>query len=542
MAANQLIPPGFYLEDQPATSLPPGFVIDEPASSEDQVAPAPLKKKRVKTDRSFGRGFAAAAAEPFVNLAGRTRDALMGVGLDVDSLDRSLGLPTTPQVQNYVRETLDNNDSTSGQILGNVAGLLPTAFVSKNPVVQSVIGAGLLSRADNVGDFAEDLGWGAAGGFIADKGMKLLGGAISPHVSAQVQRLKDLGVKMTPGEILGGRLKVLEDKAMSWPIVGDFISSARTRSQESFNRATVKNVLKEIGVDLPDDVPVGHDAINFAQEAVSNAYTGLMPQLRAKIDTTFGTRMNFIRQRAKLPAEQLQQFDDILQRELRGAFDPQTGIISGRNLKEAEERLRDLSKSYLTSDNPYVRRLGSALGDTREQLISMLARQNPKAAAALRKANAAYAKLSRVEIAARNAIDGIFSPGQFSTAVRQADTSVRKRSTAGGRAYMQQLSNDGRAVLSNRTPNSFTTDRMLLSGTVGTVGAAPSLVFGPAALAPIGIYSSAALPYTRTGQRVVQSLLTGRQNPVLRKVANATRQGGKALSPYLGPLIFKPTE
>jgi hypothetical protein len=189
-----------------------------------------------------------------------------------------------------------------------------------------------------------------------------------------------------------------------------------------------------------------------------------------------------------------------------------------------------------------MRRLGVALGDAREQLVNMLARQNPKAAAALRKTNAAYAKLARVEIAARNAENGVFSPGQFSAAVRMADNSVRKRSTASGRAYMQGLANDGRAVLSNRTPNSFTADRLLLSGGVGAAGAAPAVLLGPTGAVPIAAYSSLALPYTSTGQRLMQSALTGRQNPVLQEFAKATRKSSKLIAPFAGPLLFQRPE
>lgn len=538
MAANQLIPPGFVVEEQPASQLPAGFVIEDVPSTANAVTPPQSPIKRRQKNGSFWKAVGAYAVEPIDNLAARAEAVFpLSEYVNIPGI-----MPTTQDAIAGNQLARDNNANLPGQIAGNVVGLLPTAFASKNPLVQGALGGAAMSKADNLEDFLADASWGAAGSYATDKAMRLLGGAISPKVDAGVARLKEMGVNMTPGEIVGGRLKVLEDKAMSLPIVGDFISNARTRGIESFNRATLKNVLKDIDVDLPEDVPVGYNAIQYAQDALSNAYTSLMPQLRAKIDKTFGTRMNYIRQRAKLPAEQLQQFDDILQRELRGAFDPQSGLISGRNLKEAEERLRDLSKSYLTNDNPYVRRLGAAIGDTREQLISMLARQNPKAAAALRKANASYAKLARVEIAARNAENGIFSPGQFASAVRMADNSVRKRSTAGGRAYMQELANDGRAVLSNRTPNSFTADRLLMSGGVGALGLAPSAFLGPAGAIPLATYSSAALPYTGVGQKIVQGLLTGRQGAVSKQLAKTTRRAGKLITPYAGPILLQRPE
>jgi hypothetical protein len=70
---------------------------------------------------------------------------------------------------------------------------------------------------------------------------------LAPQTRPEVAELLGEGVPMTPGQIIGGMAKRIEDKAVSLPVVGDAIIGAQRRSVEGFNRAALNRVLKPIG-------------------------------------------------------------------------------------------------------------------------------------------------------------------------------------------------------------------------------------------------------------------------------------------------------
>lgn len=452
---------------------------------------------------------------------------------------RSVGAPAIPGVDEriaYQRARMDANQGEAGSFAGQVGVGLATAPTKLASGVQGGIQGASQSRADNLGDLAVDTAWGVGGGIFGDKAVKAIGAAISPRVRPAVARLKELGAKMTPGEVIGGRAKVLEDKMMSWPIIGDAIAGARRGGQEAFEEIAVNKVLEPIGEVLPKG-KAGREAIRYAGDRLSDSYSKLVPLLKGKIDRPFVTRVLAVKARANLPEDQLAKFDDVLQRELASAFDPKTGEITGRRFKQIEERLRDISSAWRKSDNPFERDLGSAVGDVREQLFAMLARQNPKAAARLRATNKGWRNLVAIENAATTA-EGVVTPGRLSVGVRQASATARKRSFARGTEPLSQLAQDGVDVLSNRTPNSFTTDRMLLAGGAAGAAGTGAALLNPAVAAP-GLL---AAPYLPGGRQVAQWLLTGRQSAPLRMIGRGVRQMSPLGAAMVPPLLARPQD
>jgi hypothetical protein len=78
--------------------------------------------------------------------------------------------------------------------------------------------------------------------------------------------------------------------------------------------------------------------------------------------------------------------------------------------------------------------------------------QNPKQTPKLRRVDSAYSDLSVINIAAANsgAANGVFTPKQFSTAVRQSDMTRNKSAFAKGTAKSQQISDAAVQVLGNQ--------------------------------------------------------------------------------------------
>lgn len=249
---------------------------------------------------------------------------------------------------------------------------------------------------------------------------------------------------------------VREDKAMSQPRVGEAITEGRIASIDGFNRAVVNRTLEPLGIKLPDTVPTGHDAVAFAQQNLDDAYAAVVPKLAVRIDPRFvASAKRLYTDLSTLPKAQQEQFQAILQN-IRFT----NGQLSGQALKNAQSDLGRLAKTYGTSGASGERELGRIVRALKDNLDDMMIRQNPSDAPALKAVNKAYRGLTIVENAASKADGGVFSTGQLKTAVRQGDGSIRKRNTASGQAFMQDLSDAARAVLPAKTPDSGTAGRM----------------------------------------------------------------------------------
>lgn len=491
--AGSAPPPGFELDAHPS-ALPDGFEVDAP------------RAKAPKAKPGFLDSVAAGLNEVVGNTAGTIDRGLRAVGVDLDPLNKRLGLPTAQQERDTSNAAADNA-GTGGRIVGNIVGTIPTALVRGGSAVAGGLSGLATSRETSAAGLAKDAGIGAASGAIGSGVVGGIARAISPRVAPIVQRLLDQGVSLTPGQILGagnsyvGKVaKSMEDRLTGFPIVGDAIQGARDRGNATFNAAAINRALKPIGDKLDRGLQSGRDAIAQAGDKLSAAYDDVLPRLTAQADTKFGTDLSSIAQDASaLHPERAKQFGAIVQNDVARQFN--SGTLDGDGLKAIEtklgQRIRDASGSTDTDQ----RELGRMLERVQASVRDLAARQNPAEAARLSSINEGWANLTRVERAGAAGRDGVFTPGQLATAVRQSDSSVRKRGVARGTALMQDLVDDSRAVLPSGVGDSGTAGR-------GTIGLLAGGVLGLPAVAGA---AGAALPYTRVGQRVATAALTGRQ-------------------------------
>src|SRR5256885_16022048 len=66
----------------------------------------------------------------------------------------------------------------------------------------------------------------------------------------------------------GGAINKIEQGASSIPIIGERPTIQRQRRVDEYNRGLVNDSLKHVGEKLPDDIPAGHQAIAYAQDAL----------------------------------------------------------------------------------------------------------------------------------------------------------------------------------------------------------------------------------------------------------------------------------
>lgn len=476
------------------------------------------KYKALPKDDSAARGFGLGATKPLDNIA-RAVSSIPVIGPAIDAGNRALGLPTGEEAYQANQQARANNTRTGFQLAGNIAGTLPTAAIPGGALAQGAAGGALLSDAETAGGVVADAAIGAGVGRAVQGGVNAIRSVAAPRVNAFVQQLSQAGVQMTPGQIVGGIGKRIEDAATSIPFVGDAIKGAQRRSVETFNRAAVNRALAPLGQALPDNIPTGSEAVRFAGDVLSRGYDDVLQRLGGQADPTFTTRLGTIQARANLPAAEQAQLAEIVNREVVERIGQ--GQFTGRMLNQVRDRLDKVGAGLrANTQSPYARDLGEAVEAVREQVMALARRQNPTFADALRSLDKGWSNLVRVEKAAANAAtDGIFTPGQFTTAVRQTDRSARKRAVARGTAQGQDLANAARNVLPSSVPDSGTAGRLVTAGLGGGAVAAPQLVV-PAIAGGAGVMAA----YSPAATRAFQGVMTRQAGPAGRFVDRLLQQ------------------
>lgn len=423
------------------------------------------------------------------------------------------------------------------RLAGNVLNPTNLAMASKAPqaatLAARVLGGVEIGAASGAlspvaeGNFGSEklkqMAIGAGAGAAMPVVTNALGRMISPNSTRNpnLQLLQSEGVTPTVGQTLGGRWNALEEKLQSIPILGDAISNARGRSLQDFNNAAINRASGKIGAKVEG---TGQKAVAEAGDKLSAAYDNLLPRMNWTPDAQFAGEFGNLRQMAAsgLAPKEAARFDSLLSEHM-SKLSP-NGSMTGETFKTVESALsKDVAK-FSGSTDAYQKELGDALAETLRIFKQTLSRSNPTLAGELGDINAGWANLVRIEGAAKagkNA-EGLFTPAQLNMAVQGADQSVRKRAVSRGNALMQDLGNAGQAVIGNKVPNSFTTDRALLAG--GTLG---SYFVNPAI--PAGLMGGAAA-YSRPGQNMLNALV-GSRPQAAQPIANALNKYSPALIP-----------
>jgi hypothetical protein len=426
------------------------------------------------------------------------------------------------------------------RLAGNVASpvnMLPGAALAKVPMASlsaKVAGgalAGVLGGAtapvtqegDFLGQKTTQANVGAVTGGTVPGAGAAASRLISPKTAQAVTELRQAGVQLTPGQTAGGMLRAFEEKLKSVPIVGDIIKASERRATEDFNRVAIDRSLANIGKKLPPSVSVGHDGIAAADDMIGSAYDSLLSKMKGRIDAPMVAELANLRAmgQAGLPKEKADQLSRIIDQEVVGRFTKQGGA-TGETLKQIDSKLGGEARRMLRSEDYDVRNMGAALIEVKNSLRSMLARANPKEAPELAKIDRAYAEFQRVQVAAarQGAKDGLFTPAQLRSAVRQLDSTMRKKAFSKGDALMQDLAESGEKVLSPTIPDSGTAGRAMAAGALANPTMA-ALALGPSL--PM------SLLYSRLGQSVINPLLASRPSWA-PQAAQALQRG----APYAG--------
>lgn len=399
----------------------------------------------------------------------------------------------------------------AGNVL-NPANLLPirAATPFRQAAATGAV-AGAMQPVLNEEDFFSEAGKqivaGGLGGVLGAGVTKVAGSVLNPLTSKAEQTMRDLGVKLTPGQVAGGSFKDIESFAASVPLVGSYISDAKERALYSFNKGVINKALKKVGTKLDEDV-IGRDAVQAVNEIVDDKYNAVLSKMSFKLD--FPTYTGILKA-TKIPTSSADRVrvNDELQAIVFNRL-PKGSPIPGETYKKIESQLRQRAEQ-LNRGTISDQDVGSALKAASVSLKEGLRTQNPKYTSELRRIDSAYGDISVMKMAAANtgAENGVFTPKQYKTAVRQSDRTKNKNMYSAGTARGQGVAEDAVAVMEPKQTANIE-GRMALSNMGAYTMAANPVTAAPLALA-------APILYSESGVKMMNALMRERPEAV-RKI------------------------
>jgi hypothetical protein len=326
---------------------------------------------------------------------------------------------------------------------------------------------------------------GAVGGGLGNT----LGRVVGPWATDAAQRLTDRGIRLTPGQTLGGGFDRAEQVAQDIPFIGQMNRNRRTEGLEDFNRVALNEAMDPLDQAVPGvtrygraDEP-GRDMVGQAHDEVSQAYDALVPAMTGDLGDP--QLMIGIQNAAyALPQAERDQFlGQIMHYYDRAVHTMQpNGQVSGEAMQDFITAVRDESLRWRTSTQPGT--FSNEMADAFERVQNALETNlntytPPEIANAYRATNRAFANMVTVERAAGalGAEEGVYTPAQLLNAVKGTDRSKRRTAFAlGRRGPMQDLAEDAKSTMSQRVGNSGSAERIFMQNLPYAVGAGAAMV------------------------------------------------------------------
>lgn len=405
----------------------------------------------------------------------------------------------------------------TGRLIGNVISPANLAAAARGPQIAASMGANPFVANAATGAFMGAMSSPVTGDdLLKQKGSQVIGGAIggaaSPYLAnaaARVadpvnryatQALRNAGVKMTPGQLIGPGANRIEQQAMSSPWVGQKIAAARQDAMQDFNAGVIDQSLKAIGKGLPKgmrtDTP---QALTFARKSISDEYNRILGQSKVVFDAPLIQEVSKLRMMRETWDDTLRaRFDRLIQREIQGRA-TDSGRMGGMNVKKVDEALRDEAAKFKKAGDPMQREYGEAVAELHRSWRDAIKRSNgTEIEAQLAAADKGWALMKtaqRANTSVTNA-DDVFTPADYYRSIKAGDKTKDKVAFGEGWALNQQLGKDAKNILGNTYPDSGTAGRLNTSTIGGILSTLPTL----------GLYPM----YSQAGRRAAEKLLAER--------------------------------
>jgi len=414
-------------------------------------------------------------------IAGMARAVLQGLSFgtadEAEAALRSLMGDETyaenlSDIRSEIKDFAEKNPKTA---LGlELAGSLPTALAGGAGLARlGVKGAAKIAGLEGAayaagsaeGD-AVDRAKAAAVGGVVGAGTGKLSDLVFPKVSEAARKLMKEGVRLTPGQRVGGLTKELEERATSLPFIGDVIEAGQQNAMDDFNRAAINSSIRILGKGSKK-VPkskIGQEAYEFAKDQVDEAYAKVIPKLRANVGSDFEDGLvKIIQENADLGEDGLKKLQAKLSKILASKVTSEDKILRGDVLKTVDSDLGLEATKFLKSSVASERELGSALSSVQTLLRQSMEGTSPQANREYKKVQSAFRTLLPVRkaVVAASTKRGTFTPAQLLRGSKAVDQSRDKIATATGKAPQQSLATDAQEVIGRTIPDSGTAERVM---------------------------------------------------------------------------------
>ena len=353
-----------------------------------------------------------------------------------------------------------------------IAGSIPT-MVAGGLGVRAVQGAGKGLQAVNKGSkVGQAVKSGAIQGSIygagAGEGVEgkalgtVTGGAIGgvaggvtakifPKTTELAKKLMKKDVRLTTGQAFGGESNItgnviqnIEQSTSSLVGVGSPIQTARINALSDFNRAVIKE----------SNVSLGVDGVNTLRASII--------QNVRNANTSKSNKSKVVKEITNL---------------INGKIE--NGEISGLAFKELQRDLSQLSASYKISQGGDIF-LARIIDNAKKNAGDILQVFNPNSN--LKNLDLSKVGMSAIQNAVKKAdkTQGIFSTGQFLSALKQNDRSIGKKMTARGEGFLKDTGDLANQIMGNYLPDSGTANR-LITGNI-SVDPIKALAYAPATI------------------------------------------------------------
>ena len=313
--------------------------VQEPVK---ETQPAPVTDPQTDSG-DFGRGFLQAQRDPIdagAQLLPRALSTLFSAGgllpNELSDFFRSeaerVDALVKEEEERYQKERGEKGFDT-GRLIGNI--LNPANIAVGLRAVQGAKALGKTGQAAISGgavgaltpvteeDFAEEkakqIGIGAIGGVVGEKVIGAAGKVLAP-AGESIKKMRELGVKGTLGQKLGGMFKSVEEFAKFIPLVGGAIDERQAGQILNFNKGIIGNTIKNI-----DEAGLNnYNKLDITEQTGSKGIKYLKNFLKDSYDNIYNTAGLKLRFDNKTGNEILQKLDDL-------------GIDSFDNIKELQK-------------------------------------------------------------------------------------------------------------------------------------------------------------------------------------------------------------
>lgn len=461
-----------------------------------------------------------------------------------------------------------------GQVGGGITGgmglegLAARYGLKLGPATISALQSGAYGygASENKGiDALTDAAAGATGGFLGGKlgeGVGNVVGAAARGVKDTVAMgLRDRGIPLTIGEIMGPRAAAVEAKLSKLPIVGPAISARLDEGTNAFNKAAFDETLSNLDTKYRDyGSEVGVRGLRKARQNVSQVFKDALDGVTVVQDADFQRNVaNAWGELAALP--------DVGPKIVKSLSDQVGELLqpgrplTGQEVQVALRKLDRIGRSYKNNEM-FESSIAPRLNAVQDEIRGALERQVPDVLPQYDAAREAWRKVSVLGDAVKRATRGeagdargVFTPEQLQAAgMANAEKFTGKGSSVTRDYPFQNLSESGIDVMTPRGRSG--SPYMLPLTTAGVVGGASYLAQPgqtidqrtgmasgserdpvAAALLGLGAAGLAATPYSRVGQNAITKFLMREQGPTEQVLAGlAGKYAPGAYGSYIGTM------